>query len=346
MEDIKNYSLKELKDLLQKAGFAGFCAEQVFGWVYQKRVEDFKLMTNLSQSLRRYLDKEFYLSRLKILKKEVSADGTQKFLFELSDKNTIEAVFIPEKERSTLCLSTQVGCKYKCSFCQSGKSGFKRNLAPAEIINQYIAVGNRQACSLPITASKITNIVFMGIGEPLDNFDNVVKSINIFAEPKGIAFSRRRISLSTCGLVPEIKKLADLKLGIKLSISLHSADDSERSKLMPINKIYPLKELIKAAKFFNQKEKYPITFEYALIRGYNTKKEDVHKLARLLKGLECKLNLIPLNCPSGQFKEPLAEETESFKQELKKTGLFFTLRKSRGQDIQAACGQLRANCGV
>ncbi|MFH1363451.1 MAG: 23S rRNA (adenine(2503)-C(2))-methyltransferase RlmN, partial [Candidatus Omnitrophota bacterium] len=310
---------------------------QVFDWVYQKGVEDFKLMSNLPQSLREYLAKEFCLSRLKTLKKELSSDGTEKFLFGLSDENSIETVFIPDKNRNTLCLSTQVGCKFKCAFCESGQSGFKRNLEPSEIINQYWEVSKSAGPKV------ITNIVFMGIGEPLDNFEAVVKAIKILVEPKGIALSPRRISLSTCGLVPEIRELAGLKLGIKLSISLHSPDNVARSKLMPINKKYPLEDLIQAVKFCSKNEKYPITFEYALIGGYNTKKDDAVRLIKLLKGVSCKVNLIQLNSSAGQFKPATAQEIEAFIDELRESGLFFTLRKSRGQDIQAACGQLKAS---
>ncbi len=336
MKDIKDLTLKELKEILLKVNCPKFSAQQIFDWVYSKKVEDFQLMSNVSKGVRQSLAEAFYLSQIKLLKKEVSSDGTEKLLFGLEDNNSIEAVFIPEKNRNTLCLSTQVGCKFKCLFCASGKSGFKRNLKPSEIINQYLEV------SKLIVPKSITNIVFMGIGEPLDNFINVIKAIKIFTELKGLCFSKRRISLSTCGLVPEIKKLADLKLGVKLSISLHSADDKKRSQLMPINKKYPLADLIKAAKYFRGKEKHPITFECALLSGYNTHKQDALRLAKLLKGMSYKINLIPLNYSCGSFKPASSAEVDSFRSELKRLGLFFTLRKSRGQDINAACGQLKA----
>ncbi|MCK4519970.1 MAG: 23S rRNA (adenine(2503)-C(2))-methyltransferase RlmN [Candidatus Omnitrophica bacterium] len=334
MKDIKDYCLGELKNLLEKENYPGFCAQQIFGWIYKKRVKDFNSMANIPKELKNFLRENFYLSSIALLKKEKSQDSTEKFLFKLKDGLAIETVLIPQGLRSTLCVSTQVGCKFKCTFCASGKKGLKRNLTSSEIINQYLNISG------PASINKVTNIVFMGIGEPLDNFENTIKSIKILTDSAGIGFPERRISISTCGLVPQIEELARLNLGIKLSISLHSADDAARSKLMPVNKQYPLKELIPAVRRFSRAMKYPVTFEYALIGDINTKKSDAEKLANLMKTIKGKVNLIPYNGISHKFKPPTQQAIESFKEELKKRGVLFTSRKSRGQDINAACGQL------
>lgn len=336
MESIYNFTENELKDKLISKGFPGYTARQVFEWVYGKKVQDFDSMSSLSKELRGFLKENFYFSKPSLIKKEKSSDRTEKFLFKLRDNLAIEAVLIPEKARNTLCVSTQVGCKFRCLFCASGEKGFKRNLTPSEIIGQYLAVSNLKV------SPKITNIVFMGIGEPLDNFENTVKSINILMNSAGINFAKRRISISTCGLYPEIKKLAKLKLGIKLSVSLQSADNSIRNKLMPINKKYPIEELIPAIREFNKESRDPVTFEYVLIRGINTSRDDAKKLAKLLNKINGKANLIPYNGAFSKFKAPAQEKVDIFSQELKRRGVFFTLRKSRGRDINAACGQLRA----
>ncbi|MFH1519763.1 MAG: 23S rRNA (adenine(2503)-C(2))-methyltransferase RlmN [Candidatus Omnitrophota bacterium] len=336
MEAIYNFSENELKDKLTSNGFPGYTARQIFEWVYKRRVQDFDLMSNLSKELREFLKENFSISSLSLIKKEKSSDKSEKFLFKLGDDSVIEAVLIPEAARSTLCVSTQVGCKFRCLFCASGEKGFKRNLTAGEIINQYLSTSSLKA------SPKITNLVFMGIGEPLDNFENTIKSINILMNPAGINFSKRRISLSTCGLIPEIKKLAKLKLGIKLSVSLHSADNSIRNKLMPVNEKYPLDKLMPAIREFSKASKDLVTFECVLIRGINISRDDAKKLAKLLNRVNGKANLIPYNGVSSKFKAPLQEEVDIFSQELKRRGVFFTLRKSRGSDINAACGQLRA----
>ncbi len=340
MRDILNYTLCELQDFLEKEGFSRFLAKQIFSWIYQKRAEEFDLMSNISKSTRQYLKKNFCFSKLKLLKKVKSDDATTKFLFKLQDNSVIETVLIPEKIRNTLCVSTQVGCKFKCIFCLSGKDGFKRNLTLSEIVNQYLAICDS------ILPRKITNIVFMGIGEPLDNFTNTIKAIEMLINPEVLNFAKKRISISTCGLIPAIKKLARLNLGVNLAISLHSANNAIRSRLMPINKKYPLSDLMRTIRQFVKLTKYPVTFEYVLVKDINTKKEDAEKLAKLLKSLKAKVNLIPYNGQSLKFG-PLSQGVmNDFQCELKQKGIFFTLRKSKGEDIKAACGQLRAsfNC--
>lgn len=337
MEDIKNFTLDELKEFIVKQRFRSFAASQIFKWVYQQGVEDFDLMTNVSKSARAFLKTQFYFSRLNLLERQTSCDGTEKFLFELKDKSRIETVVIPEGNRQTLCVSTQVGCKFRCGFCVSGINGFKRNLEVSEIINQYIHANEL------IAPSHITNIVFMGIGEPLDNFENVVKSVRILMEPKGIDFGPRRICVSTIGITPKIKKLAKLNLGIKLSLSLHSADKKIRQQLMPATKKYPLDGLIREMRTFVRGGKFPVTFEYIMIKGINSSVDDAEKFAKLVKNIHCKINLISYN-PSPFFKwqPPPEKEMKDFTHILKKHNVFFTLRKPCGQDISASCGQLKA----
>ncbi|MCM8773199.1 MAG: 23S rRNA (adenine(2503)-C(2))-methyltransferase RlmN [Candidatus Omnitrophica bacterium] len=337
MKDIKDYSYEELRKILEEEGFLPFYAKQIFSWIYKKRVEDFNKMTDISQSCRAFLKKNFFFSSLELVKEETSCDGTRKFLFQLDDNYRIETVVIPESKRKTLCVSTQVGCRFRCSFCVSGLTGFKRNLRVSEIVNQYLYVRDWMG------KNSITNIVFMGIGEPLDNFENVVKSIRIFQNPWGIYFGKRRICVSTIGLLPKIIEFYKLNLGIKLSISLHSANSQKRLKLMPGVKDNPLEELISTLKKCSKKDKFPLTFEYIMIGGVNSSIDDAKELANLVKGWNCKINLIPYN-PSRFFswQVPSQNDIEQFKDVLKKQNVFFTLRKSKGQDILASCGQLRA----
>jgi len=336
MKSIYNYIFEELKDLLKSKGYPVYLSKQIFDWLYKKRVEDFEEMTNISKDIRRFLRDNFCFSELELINRQKSKDKTEKFLFKLEDESLIEAVLIPEGKRNSLCLSTQVGCKFNCKFCESGKKGFKRDLKISEIISQYIKVSNT------IKPKRITNIVFMGIGEPLDNFDNVLGAINILTKKEAIGLGRRKITISTCGLLPQIKKLADLKLGIKLAISLHSASDKMREKLMPINKKYPLTELKSALKYYSDRDNYPISFEYVLLGKTNTSLSDAESLAKFLGGIKAKVNLIPYNGCDSRYTIAEKEKIDIFCQILKKRGIFFTVRKGRGQDIEAACGQLRA----
>jgi 23S rRNA (adenine2503-C2)-methyltransferase len=335
--DIKEFTHDELLNFLVKHGFARYASAQIFDWIYHKRVEDFLRMSNISKALRAFLAEEFYFSRITLKSKKTSKDNTIKFLFELDDLSLIETVFIPEAKRNTLCISTQVGCKFRCTFCSSGLEGFKRNLSCSEIVNQFLFVQDF------LRSQKITNIVFMGVGEPLDNFDNLIKAARIFLDHKGIYLGKRKICVSTAGVAPAIKKLADLKLGLRLSVSLHSADDRIRSRCMPINRMYNLDSLMKALRYFVRIHKFGVTFEYILIKGLNSSPEDARKLADLVKNIECKINLIPYNAsPQFSWQPPTKEEIDLFTRVLKDRGLFFTLRKSRGRDIEAACGQLRS----
>lgn len=337
MQDITGLRLSELEQSLKESGYPVFHAKQIFSWIYKKGILDFDLMSDLSADLRRRLKEKFSLGNLKLNQALKSWDGTEKFLFELEDKNFIEAVSIPADARVTGCISTQVGCKFACNFCASGLSGFKRNLAVPEMLGEVLYLKNRSS------AKKLTHLVFMGIGEPLDNYDNVLKAIRIINSSFALNIGSRRITISTCGIIPGIERLAGENLQIELSVSLHAADDKTRSLIMPVNKKYPLKELISSCKEYTKKTKRQVTFEYVLIKGLNSSLPDAQKLSRILKGLKlCKVNLIPANPVSEAGIEPPNKlEALFFKDYLLKQGINVTLRKPRGQDIQAACGQLR-----
>lgn len=336
--DIKSQTLASLRQHLQEAGYPDYAARQVFNWVYKKREESFFSMTNLSRSLRHYLKDNFYFSSLRLVKERQSRDGSVKFLFALEDKTYIESVLIPEGKRNTVCLSSQVGCRFGCRFCASGLLGFKRNLTPAEIVNQCLYVSDW----LKRREAKLTNVVFMGIGEPFDNYGNVIKALRIILEPQGMYIGKRKVVISTCGLAPAIKAFAAENIGVGLSISLHAAKDSLRNIIMPVNKIYPLSELFSAVRLFNRRCKYSLTFEYIMISNFNISKEDVLRLKKVVKGLNYKINLIPYNPVSSfNWQPPSSGEIFRFCRWLKEEGVFFTLRRPRGQDIEGACGQLR-----
>lgn len=336
MQDIKGLNLEELEDILTSWGESAFHAKQIFSWVYEKGAVDFEKMSDLPAGLRRRLKDNFYLFGLNLVKKIKSKDGTEKFLFELSDRNYIETVAIPTEKRVTVCISTQVGCKFACAFCASGLLGFKRNLTCAEIIEQILYLKNN------CPARRLTHLVFMGIGEPLDNYDNVIKAIRIINSKYSFNIGARRITISTCGIIPGIKRLSEEGLQIELSLSLHAADDKTRSQIIPINKRYPLNELIKTCREYIKKTNRQLTFEYILIKGINSDLQNAKNLSTILKGLNCKVNLIPANPVKERHIEPSKkEEIALLRDYLVKQGINVTLRRPRGQDIEAACGQLR-----
>lgn len=337
MQDIKDLSLFELEEKLKSWAESAFHARQILAWIYKKGIKDFSAMSDLSAPLRKKLADNFFLCSLRLADKSVSRDGTEKFLFELRDKNLIEAVSIPAETRVTGCISTQVGCKFACRFCASGVSGFKRNLTCAEMLEEVLQLRNNSA------SKRLTHLVFMGIGEPLDNYDNVLKVIRVINADYAFNIAARRITVSTCGIPPAIKKLAEEKLQIELSISLHAADDRVRSQIMPVNKKYPLKELLAACGEYVHKTKRQVTFEYILIRGLNSDLPSAQKLSRIMQELKlAKANLIPANPVKELGIEPPNKlEILMFRDRLLKSGVNVTLRKPRGQDIQAACGQLR-----
>ena len=335
MKNIKDYNLEELKEEFLKLGEKAYRAEQVFKWLYVDKVTSFDDMTNLSKELREKLKSEFEMHNFKILKKQESVDGTKKYLFDILDDNAIETVLMEYHHGKSICVSTQVGCKMGCKFCASTGIKFARDLSSGEIVEQILAVERDENI-------KISNVVFMGIGEPLDNFENVVNAIGIINNQKGINIGARHISISTSGLVPKIYELADKNLQCTLSISLHATTDEKRSEMMPVNKTYNIEELIKACKYYINKTNRRISFEYALAKDNNDNLEDASRLVKLLTGMLCHVNLIPINkIENGKYNKSTNENIIKFRDYLNSKGIVATIRRELGSDIDAACGQLR-----
>jgi 23S rRNA (adenine2503-C2)-methyltransferase len=312
-------------------------SEQVCDWLYKKVVNDFALMSNLPQELREGLKERFPSMLLKIARKSVSTDGTIKYLLQLHDNSFIEMVTIPEKDKLTLCVSSQVGCARGCAFCATAKNGLKRNLDSSEIVEQIVLAIKESG------GKSLTNIVFMGMGEPLDNLDNVVRAIRIIQDNRALSFSPRRITVSTCGVIPGIRKLLDSGLKVKLAVSLNAAIQKKREELMPVTKKYPLKQLKEELMYFRANTPFRITFEYVMIKGFNMGRDDAKAIVKLLGNISCKLNLISWNATDdSDFRRPTAEEVDQFISHLQPFPFAVTYRKSRGMDIEAACGQLSA----
>ena len=342
MENILNFTRDDLSVWLEGKGIRPFRAGQIFKWLYIRQVDDFDQMTDLSKALRKTLAQYFCIQRLIIDDKMVSADTTEKFLHRLTDGQHIESVLIPEKDHFTLCVSSQVGCAQDCRFCMTAKGGFIRNLTVAEIIAQirdarYYLIGKGFD---PLTLS---NIVFMGMGEPLANYNHLVKALEIITDSDyGLKFSPRRVTVSTCGLAPKITQLG-LDTGVNLAVSLNATTDDLRSQLMPINKKYPLTVLLNACRTFAMKPRNKITFEYILMAGVNDAPEDALRLVKLLSPVKAKVNLIPFNeHEKSRFKRPSKKQISDFLQILLDRNLTAITRKSKGDDILAACGQLKA----
>ena len=337
-QDIRNLSLDELKTYLKSKGEGVFRAEQIFEWIYKKGVWSFDDMLNLSKPMREFLKADFDLCENSIVDKKISEEGTTKFLFDLSDKEKIESVLIPTATRTTACISTQAGCKFGCKFCASGIGGWSRNLTCAEIVTQVLHVKEESLKH----QRPLTNIVFMGTGEPLDNFDNLFKAIRLINSEKAMGIGARHITISTVGLVPKIKEIAKEKLQVELAISLHGYDNESRNVLMPVNRKYPFDELIEACREYVKVTKRQITFEYILIKDVTCNEKAVQSLRKAFKGIICKMNLIPYN-PVSEFdhKTPSREEMFSFRNRLEEFGIHATIRMPRGRDVAAACGQLR-----
>ena len=328
-----------MTEFLVSLGLPKYRGIQVFAWLYRPHVNDFSQMTDLSKELRETLTARTSFDWPHIREVERAKDGTAKYGFELKDDNYIEAVLIPEEDRKTLCVSTQVGCAMGCEFCLTGSIGFKRNLTPGEIVGQVVRVRNWLLDMNP-TSAGLNNLVFMGMGEPLANFDNLLVALDILTEQRGLDFSERRITVSTCGLVPRIMELGQ-KTNVNLAVSLHSVDDSIRSRLMPINNKYPVDELLEACRNFPMPKRKRIMFEYILIRDINDSKADADMLAQKLQGIPCKINLLPYNeSPGLPFRRPSDKKIELFQQTLWNAGYTVLVRSSRGADISAACGQL------
>lgn len=336
-EDIKDHSLAELYAKFKSLNEPAYRAEQVFEWIYKKGAKSFADMTDLPSKLREYLSKKFVISGVNQVSVQMSkSDGTRKYLFSLSDGETVESVLIPAKDRQTICLSSQVGCAYGCYFCASGLMGFKRDLTCGEILAQALAI------QADMKGKRITNVVMMGTGEPLSNYDNVIKAVEIMNSPLGLGIGARKITVSTVGHIPGIRRYMQEKEQFELSVSLHAADDRTRSRLMPINNVYLLDKLVEACREYIREKGRIITFEYILIKDVNSSQSDAQNLVKLLKGMNCKVNLIPFNAVSDfKFSPPPFKEIKSFQEVLDKGGVNSTVRGQRGADIDAACGQLR-----
>ena len=333
--DILSLMPNELGEKIAAMGEKSFRAKQIFSWLHQKQVREFSEMTNLSEKLRQQLDERFFIASLKELRRQTSRDGTTKFLFGLCDENTIETVMMLHDYGTSVCVSTQVGCRMGCKFCASTVGGKVRDLTASEILSQIYSVAR-------LTAKHVDKIVLMGIGEPLDNFDNVCKFLQILNCKEGINMSLRHVSLSTCGLVPKIYQLAEKNLQITLSVSLHASDNETRSKIMPVNKAYPIEELMTACKDYFDRTGRRISYEYALIEGVNDNLENAKGLCSLLKGQNCHINLIPVNPVVGTgFSKTDKQGVEKFREYLEKCGFAATVRREMGSEIDAACGQLR-----
>ncbi len=342
MKNILDCTKDELASWLKEQDIRPFRVNQIFKWLYIRQADSFEQMTDLSKDFREKLADHFYLKRLVIDDKQVSADTTEKFLFQLEDGQYIESVLIPTKDHFTLCVSSQVGCAQNCKFCLTARGGLVRNLTVGEIIAQ-IRDARNYLIKKNIEPLKLSNIVFMGMGEPLANYNNLLKSLSIILDSdNGLKFASRRVSVSTCGIVPKITQLGK-DSPVNLAISLNATNDEIRSRLMPINKKYPMSQLLEACRTFIIKPRNKITFEYILMKGVNDSKEDALRLIKLLAPIKAKINLIPFNqCKELEFKSPSKKEISDFLQILLDHNLTAITRKSKGDDILAACGQLKA----
>ena len=337
--NIKSFTPDELALRLVAMGLKKYRAEQVLEWIYRNHATTFEEMTNIPKVERNLLATAFIISSLRKLQEERAADGTRKFLFGLEDTHTIESVLIPDDNRLTLCISSQVGCAQACRFCLTGRGGFARNLKAHEISDQVLEVSRilKQEGTWGIT-----NIVLMGMGEPLANFEEVVKALKIITGDRRLGFSPRRVTISTDGLVPEIDTFGKLGVKVNLAVSLNATTDEVRDRIMPVNRRYPIKQLLAACRHFPLDPRRRITFEYVMLKGVNDTQEDALRLTTLLTGIKCKVNLIPFNAfPESEFRRPDDAVVKRFQKVLLDHHYTAPVRESRGRDISAACGQLR-----
>ena len=340
--DLAELDLNELEAALDAHGYERFHARQLYRWIYKRGVTDFQHMTDLSRAMREQLPTEFALTTPTIVADDTSVDGTRKFVLELADARRIEAVFIPDTPAMTFCISTQVGCAMACGFCLTGKMGLVRNLTAGEIAGQV-----RVLAAATGMLDHRFNIVLMGMGEPLHNYDNTMKALRMLHAEHGLAISPRRITLSTVGIVPGLERLAHDPLMPNLAVSLHATTDEQRTALVPPNRKYPLAAILEACRRFPLKKRSRITFEYVMLDGVNDTPEDARRLAKLLTGIKSKVNLIPLNpAPGIPYERPSDERVDRFAQILADRHLTVSVRKSRGRDIRAACGQLIVEGGT
>ena len=332
---ISSLTLAELTDELKALGQPGFRAKQIFHWVHQKLVTEFSAMTDQPKTLLAKLEESFYIAAPKIERRQEAKDGTVKYLLRMADGNCIETVVMRYHYGNTVCVSTQVGCRMGCRFCASTQGGRVRNLTAGEIANEVYAAARD-------TGERVSHIVLMGIGEPLDNFDHVMDFLSIISSPNGVNIGMRNISLSTCGLVPMIYKLAERHLGLTLSVSLHAPTDEMRSSMMPVNDVYPVEQLIRACRDYQQETGRRVSFEYSMVNGVNDSPQTARRLAQLIKGMGAHVNLIPINPVDGSpYSATDAANVKRFQTLLTELGVNATVRRRLGTDISAACGQLR-----
>jgi 23S rRNA (adenine2503-C2)-methyltransferase len=337
--NIKTLGRDELQADLVGRGLKKFRAGQIFTWIYTQYARSFEEMTNIPKAERVLLSSAFFIPSPNLVRTELSKDGTRKFLFALEDDHTIESVLIPDEDRQTLCISSQVGCRQACRFCLTGSKGFTRDLKAYEIVDQVLEISRILQQE---GKRRITNIVLMGMGEPLANFDEVLKALPVIASDKGLGFATRRVTVSTNGLVPEIGKLGRSGVKVNLAVSLNATTDEVRDRIMPVNRLYPIKELLAACRSYPLEPRRRITFEYVLLQGVNDTEEDARRLAKLLRGIKCKVNLIPFNpFPGSVFNRPDDTTVLRFQRILLDHHYITPVRESRGRDISAACGQLR-----
>ncbi len=334
--DIKSMTLEEVSGMLEELGEKPYRARQLYQWMHQKLARGFGEMNNLPLDLREKLGNRFSYTDLKLVRMQESAfDGTRKYLFELSDGNLVESVWMKYRHGNSVCVSSQVGCRMGCAFCASTIDGLERSLLPSEMLDQIYAITRD-------TGERVSNVVVMGIGEPLDNYENLLLFIRLLTDENGLHISQRNVTVSTCGLVPEMKRLADEKLQITLALSLHAAFDEKRKKLMPVANRYAIEELMEACAYYFEKTGRRITFEYALVGGVNDAKEDAEALGGLCRKLNCHVNLIPVNpIKERGFVQSERDAILAFKNKLEKYGRNVTIRREMGRDIDGACGQLR-----
>ena len=338
--NLLNYDLNGLTQHFAEMGEKPFRAKQVMHWIHQAGAQNFEEMTDLAKSLRAKLNEQATIEVPKLMMAQESTDGTRKWLLDVGTGNGVETVFIPEAERGTLCISSQVGCALECTFCSTGRQGFNRNLTAAEIIGQ-LWWANKAMGVTPKNERVISNVVMMGMGEPMANFDNVVTALNIMLDDHGYGLSRRRVTVSTSGMVPQMDRLRDA-MPVALAVSLHASNDEVRDQIVPLNKKYPLKELMAACQRYLVKAPRDfITFEYVMLDGINDKAQHARELIELVKDVPCKFNLIPFNpFPNSGYERSTNENIRIFRDILQQAGFVVTVRKTRGDDIDAACGQL------
>ena len=334
--DMKSMNMEELVKFIEELGEKKFRAKQIYEWIHIKHVKSFEEMTNISKKFAEQLNETCTLTSLEKVDVQISKmDGTRKYLFALEDGNVIESVLMRYKHGNSVCISSQVGCRMGCRFCASTLDGLVRGLTPAEMVDQIYQISKD-------TGERISNVVVMGTGEPLDNYDNLLRFIELLTDENGLNISQRNVTVSTCGIVPKIRELAEQKLSITLALSLHASNQKKRLELMPIANKYEIHEVIEACQYYFEQTGRRVTFEYSLVGGVNDSKEDARELLQLVKGMNCHINLIPVNpIKERSYVQSNAQVIAAFKNRIEKAGLNATIRREMGRDIDGACGQLR-----